>query len=76
VPATLKNLVIFIFGIVLLLHTVGFFKEGLDKAIIVIAIIMIVYSFIELDGPSKIMSLFSNNKKSPPPNNYNDDDHF
>ena len=72
VPATLKNLVIFIFGIVLLLHTLGFFKKGLDKSIIVIAIIMIVYSFIELGGPSKIMSLFSNKNKPKPPSDYDD----
>ena len=76
VPATLKNLVIFIFGIVLLLHTMGFFTQGLDKTIIVIAIIMIVYSFIELGGISKIMSLFSKNKKSDQSRDYTDDDRF
>ena len=64
VPATIKNLMIFVFGIILLLHTLGFFTEGLEKTIIIIAIIMIVYGFIELDGPSKLMGLFSSSSKS------------
>ena len=64
IPSTIKSLSVFIFGVILLLHTLGFFTHGLDKAIIAIAIIMIIYGFIELGGPSKFLSLFSKNNSS------------
>jgi len=73
IPSTIKTLTVFVVGIILLLHTLGFFKKGLDKAIVGIAIIMIIYGFIELDCPAKIISLFKT-KDAHKPSNQNDDE--
>ena len=76
IPSAIKSLTIFIFGIILLFHTLGFFKQGLDKAIIVIAVIMIIYGFIELGGPSKIMSLFRKDNSNQSADRQDDDELF
>jgi len=68
-PETVKNLIIFVLGIVLLIYTMGFFTDELNRILMIVAILMIIYGFISLDGPGWLMSLFSNNKNTSEPSN-------
>lgn len=74
IPAIIKNIAILCFGFLLLLNAFDFFQEFINKVIIIVAILMIIYSFIELNGPSMIMSLFGKKNASNDHTSYSSDD--
>lgn len=78
IPKSIKNSILFIFGIILLLYALGFFEKELNKIILIIASVLIAYGFIALGGLSKIISLICRSKDQPTTNynhtnNSNDD---
>lgn len=53
----LKGLITLSIGVVLFLHTTGIITRGLDMLIIIFSIVLILYGFVELDGPARIRKL-------------------
>ncbi len=52
-----QGLVIMAIGIVLLLNAIGFIDRGLNSLIIIASIGLVIYGFIQADGPHFVKKL-------------------
>lgn len=58
-----KGILLIITGAILLLHTLGILKEGMNTIITIISIAMLVYGFILCDGPQTIKKLLKKDQQ-------------
>ncbi len=57
IPTTTKGILLVVFGSLLTLYAFGFLRDKLDIVLIIAGVAMVIYGFMILNGPKKVMSL-------------------
>lgn len=57
IPNTTKGILLVVFGSILTLYAFGFLRDKLDIILIIAGVAMVIYGFMILNGPKKVMEL-------------------